>query len=68
MYLYPIQVIGSRVERFKAAEDSVRQLRGGSVTTYGWHGTRGDYANSIKKYGFDMSKVTGEMKTNLINW
>lgn len=55
---------GPHVEQFKAAENRVKIMKQelhGNVTSYGWHGTRRDYAYSIVEDGFNMSKINGRI-------
>lgn len=52
---------GARIKKYQCEVEKVKALRpelNGQVESYGWHGTTGDAANSIKKNDFDISMVT----------
>lgn len=50
---------GARLAKYKAEVERVKALRPDmdTVESFGWHGTKGDTANLIKKNGFDFTKI-----------
>ena len=55
---------GEQYSRYVRELERVKDLRPkmDSVETYGWHGTRAEYAQAVAKNGFDISRVQSKYR------